>query len=407
MIKFACSHFIQESIADPNIPASHKTAIVAVTNDLTTDQRVDRTCLTLTGMGYKVLLTGRRRRDSLTLTPRAYRTHRMRLIFGKGPLFYAEYNLNLFFLLAFRRYDLVVSNDLDTLPATWFAHQVRRSISVFRFDGKTAKPVHIHDCHEYFRGVPELVGRSFAPKIWKMFEDHIYPRLRYVTAVNDSIAGLYSAEYGNTITVMRNVPFRKALTPATRRQDLNIGPHQQVIFYQGAVNVDRGLEEVIKAMKFLTTDAVFVVAGTGDVFDDLKALIRNEGCENKVIMLGQIPFADLHAFTMMADIGLSVEKDIGINYHFALPNKIMDYIQANVPLLVSPLPEMKSLVERYQIGEFIDSHKPEDLATRIGSMLGNREKLDFYKKNLLAAASELCWENEEVKLIRLLEEIRQ
>lgn len=377
-------------------------AIVAVTNDLTTDQRVDRTCKTLQQLSYSVLLVGRRRIDSLSLAPRSYQTHRMQLLFEKGPLFYAEFNLRLFFFLISRSHRLLVSNDLDTLPATYFAHLVSRMILFFSFSRDGGVPLHLHDCHEYFRGVPELVGRKFAPMMWKALEDMIFPHLKRVIAVNSSIARIYSEEYGVAITAVRNLPFRKPLTSGSRRKDLQIGEHRKVIYYQGAVNVDRGLEEAIRALKYLKTDAVLVIVGTGDIFRELQSLIVREKRENQVILTGPVAFEKLHEYTQMADVGLSIEKDIGINYHFALPNKIMDYIQANVPLLVSPFPEMKTIVEQYRIGACIAGHDPESLAGSIDAMLGDPVKLEQYKANLKLAAEELCWENEQYKLSELL-----
>jgi hypothetical protein len=81
----------------------------------------------------------------------------------------------------------------------------------------------------------------------------------------------------------------------------------------------------------------------------------------------------------------------------------MDYIQANVPVLVSPFPEMKAIVDQYQIGEFLESHDPQTLANQIDRMLADTEKMLLYKKNLVTAANNLCWENEEKTLINLLE----
>ena len=72
-----------------------KTAIVCVTNDLTTDQRVHKTCMTLQKCGYWVIETGRLLPESLPLE-RSYFTLRRKLWFRKGPLFYAEFNIRLF-----------------------------------------------------------------------------------------------------------------------------------------------------------------------------------------------------------------------------------------------------------------------------------------------------------------------
>jgi glycosyltransferase involved in cell wall biosynthesis len=377
-------------------------AIVSVTNDLTTDQRVDRTCRALVKSGYEVLLVGRRLRNSRTLAPRSYRMHRLRLLFDKGPLFYAEYNLSLFFFLLTHRYDLIVSNDLDTLPANYCANLVKSQFSKISNPKSQIRITHLHDCHEYFRGVPELVGRKTVTSTWKFIEDRIFPKLKHVIAVNQSVAGLYSAEYGNKIGVVRNVPFRKHIEVAHDRASLHIRDEQKIILYQGAVNVDRGLEEAIMAMKYLKTDAILVIAGIGDVFETLKKSVIEQQLSDKVIFLGQVPFQNLHPITLMADLGLSIEKDVSINYHFCLPNKFLDYIQANVPVLVSPFPEMKAIVDQYQIGEFITSHDPVTLAHQIDSMLQNQEQLAVYKQNLQKAAAELCWELEESRLIEIV-----
>ena len=246
--------------------------------------------------------------------------------------------------------------------------------------------------------VPELVGRRTVTAIWKWTEDRIFPKLRSVVAVNRSVADLYTSEYGNTIEVIRNVPFRKSLTGARDKKTLNVHPDQKIILYQGAVNVDRGLEEAILAMKYLKSDAILVIAGVGDISQSLENLTTENGLSEKVRFTGQIPFHDLHSLTLMADLGLSIEKDVGLNYHFCLPNKFLDYIQANVPVLVSPFPEMKAIVDQYRIGEFIENHDPVKLAAHMDSMLENFDKMAIYKQNLLKAAGDLCWELEEARL---------
>lgn len=75
-------------------------------------------------------------------------------------------------------------------------------------------------------------------------------------------------------------------------------------------------------------NARLVIAGSGDILTKLQQLVINEKLQNKVEFTGRLPLEELGKLTPQADLGLSIEEDLGLNYRFALPNKLFDYIQA-------------------------------------------------------------------------------
>jgi hypothetical protein len=100
--------------------------LISVVSDLVTDQRVHRTASTLSAQGHDVVLIGREKKDSQPVR-RDYKTVRFRLWWERGPLFYASYNIRLFFYLLFHRADALVSNDLDTLLPNYLISKLRGS----------------------------------------------------------------------------------------------------------------------------------------------------------------------------------------------------------------------------------------------------------------------------------------
>lgn len=357
-------------------------AFVSVTNDLYTDNRVNKICLFLMEQGYQVTLIGRVKSDSSSLNERPYATIRFKLLWEKGPKFYAAYNLRLFFYLLFRRADLLVANDLDTLAANYLAS---------KFKVKTKL---VYDSHEYFTQVPELIHRPKTQKIWERIEGFIFPRLQTVYTVNQSIADIYTQKYKKNVRVVRNISPTWNPDRIPSRKELGLPENQFLVILQGAgINVDRGAEEAVEAMKLLT-DVTLLIVGSGDVIDTLKKKVQTHELQDKVHFFGKRPYAEMMAFTSHADLGLTLDKPTSDNYRYSLPNKVFDYIHAETPIIGTNLIEVAHVITVHHVGTVIEELTPEALARAIRHYQEHPDLLQTQKANCRVAAATENWEKE-------------
>jgi hypothetical protein len=126
---------------------------------LVTDQRVARSCSVFKELGYDCI--------------------RMKLLFEQGPQFYLFFNIRLFFVLLFRKVDVLLVNDLDTLLPNYLISKLK------------GIPL-IYDSHELFCEVPELQANPTKKRIWEWLEKRIVPHLKYCLTVNQSIADCFT-----------------------------------------------------------------------------------------------------------------------------------------------------------------------------------------------------------------------
>lgn len=367
-------------------------AIVSVINDLVTDRRVHKTCVLLTEQGYDVTLIGRVLENSLPLDKRVYKTHRMKLWFEKGVAFYTEFTIRLFFFLLKNKASLLVANDLDTLLPNYYFSK-RRKIAL------------VYDSHEIFCEVPELQKTPLKKKIWESIEKSIVPKLKYCITVNQNIANWFNQKYKTDFKVVRNIPDKVSINTIKTRIELNLPTDKKIILLQGAgINIKRGAEEAVEAMQYVE-NAILLIIGGGDVIEDLKFKIQNFKLEEKVKMLPKMKPEELYQYTCNADIGLSLDKATNLNYQFSLPNKLFDYVHAGVPVLASPLTEIKSFIEKYKVGICIENHDAKHIADKMNYMLTSTDYV-MWKANTQLAAQENNWENEKKVWVDLIDKIK-
>jgi glycosyltransferase involved in cell wall biosynthesis len=357
--------------------------ICTVTNDLTYDRRMDRICNALADAGYEVLLVGRKLKDSLPFREGKYKGIRLRCFFNSGFLFYAEYNLRLFCYLLFTPFDIACACDLDTaLPVRWAAKL------------KTKKSV--YDAHEFYTESPELVGRPGVKNFWEWVGRITVPHFDAHYTVGESIAALLKAKYNVDFDIIRNIAPATVGTGGIK----SITERDNILLYQGAINVGRGLTTLIEAMVELPGWQLWL-AGEGDITAQLKEKVDLLKLNDRVFFLGWVKPVNLPALMQKAKISVNLRDKASMNDYLSLPNKFFDAIHAELPSINMDFPEYRAICDKYPVSFLVDSLNAGAIINVIRLVETDPKLLVQMSEVCKAAAQEYNWVNEEKKLLRI------
>jgi glycosyltransferase involved in cell wall biosynthesis len=359
-----------------------KRIFFTVTNDLTYDQRMRRICTTLAENGYEVTLVGFKRRSSQPLQPEKYNQKRLRIFFTKGPVYFAEYNVRLFCWLLLKKMNAVCAIDLDTILPCLFISQLK---GVPR----------IYDAHELFADTKEVIRRPWIRKIWMAIEKYAVPRFRLGYTVNESIAKEFEKRYHVQYKVIRNLTFLRDTIPPVQNRTF--------ILYQGAVNEARGFEYLVPAMKKINGN--LVVCGDGNFMGQLKKLIHDNGVEDKIELRGMLSPEELWKVSLQAKIGITIIENEGLNQYLSLPNKVFDYIHAEIPQIAFDYPEYRKINQEFEVAVLLTTHEPEIIAGAINNLLLDDVLYNRLRQNCVMARQTFNWQKEQDKLIEFYQTV--
>jgi glycosyltransferase involved in cell wall biosynthesis len=358
-----------------------KKIITSAFSNLYTDQRIEKVCRTLHENGYDIELIGNNWGGAEEMS-RPYPFSRIQLISKNLKTAYFEFNWKLYHELKKKadKNTILHANDLDALFPNYL---IAKKLDI---------PL-IFDSHEIFSEMPAIQGKM-SQKLWKYLEKSVVPNIKFMITASSGYANWFKNQYGIDPVVVQNAPRKLTFNPEIPENN------PKILLYQGVINPFRGIDKAILAMKHLD-GVIFKIAGDGPKKKEYEELVIKENLQNKVQFLGKLLPEDLRKITLTADCGMSIEENGGESYFYSLPNKVLDCIQARVPLVLSNLPEMQNIKMQFDVGEIIQDHQPENIANSINLILNKGRK--NYQPELEKAANILCWENEEVKLLKVFE----
>jgi glycosyltransferase involved in cell wall biosynthesis len=131
-------------------------------------------------------------------------------------------------------------------------------------------------------------------------------------------------------------------------------------------------------------------------------MVTEQQLEDRIIFRDRMDHQLLRQYTQVCDLGLAIDKNTNINYLYSLPNKLFDYLHAGIPVLSSGLPEIRKIVDEYQIGYHIQNHDPQHIAQTIRTIFSDLALYQIKKENTLIAGRDLNWESEVKKLLNII-----
>jgi glycosyltransferase involved in cell wall biosynthesis len=356
--------------------------VFTVTTDLTYDQRMIRICTSLAYAGYDVMLVGRKMKASLPLTVQPFKQKRLFCFFEKGKLFYAEYNIRLFFYLLFKQMDCIGAIDLDSILPCYLISRIK-------------KITRVYDAHELFCEMKEIATRPAIYKAWKKIERYTVPKFANGYTVNQPIADEFNKMYGVKYEVIRNIALLRDINTLQKKD--------KFILYQGAVNEGRSFETLIPAMK--AVNCTLIICGDGNFMQQAQQLVLENNLQNRVIFKGKVKPDELRTITQQAYIGITLFENKGLSNYYSLANRFFDYLHASIPQLCVNYPVYKEINDKYPVAILADDISEKNIAVLLNNLLKNEVEYIKLQQNCLTARQELNWQQEEKKLIQFYKKI--
>jgi glycosyltransferase involved in cell wall biosynthesis len=225
-----------------------------------------------------------------------------------------------------------------------------------------------------------------------------------VINVSEGIRLEYERLYGITdIELIFNSPhYTKVESSDKLREELDIPEGKRIFLYQGGLTVSRGIELLLETFAEMEdSDNVVVFMGKGSYEPMVNEYVAKY---TNIYYHPQVPYDLLISYTASADYGVISTQNLCLNNYFCMPNKLFEYIHAEIPILTNNLFDCRNMVEGYKLGVVAEEYSREALVKAVDE-ISHLPKSHFVP-NLKKMKDEFCWEKEEKKLIALYASVK-
>lgn len=275
-----------------------------------------------------------------------------------------------------RLFDVIVADDVEAVPVALRLRPTRG--------------VHA-DLHEYtprLHEENELWARRIKP-FWEWVCRTYVRRAASWTTVGEGLAREYDREFGFQPDVVVNAAPYADLQPGPVARPLRL-------VHSGACLPARNVMAVIEAVAAARVDVTLDLYLTPNDPVHLEQVRRRADEIGGVVVHPPVPYAELITTLNRFDLGVHLLAPTNFNNRWALPNKLFDYVQARLGVLIGPSPEMAAIVEQRGIGRIAAGFSAAELAQVIDELTPDdvrafKSQADVAARDLSAESQSQAW----------------
>lgn len=271
-------------------------------------------------------------------------------------------------LLILRQFDRMYRRN----PAiTWVRDNLHQSFDVVLANDVEAVPIALElspnglvhaDLHEFAPGQKEELRnwRRWIKPYMKWLVRRRVTRARSWTTVGRGLADQYELLAGFTPEVVENATPFADLEPTEVSEPI-------ALVHSGAALRGRKLELMLEAVRRSSRELTLDLYLTPNDPAYLEEL--GEYGSDRIRFHDPVAYSELVATLNHYDVGVFMLPPVNTNYRLALPNKLFDFIQARLGIVIGPSAEMARVVTDHHVGQVLDDFS-------VDSLTGALEQLD-------------------------------
>ncbi len=209
------------------------------------------------------------------------------------------------------------------------------------------------------------------------------------------------------VFVVRSGPSRERFATLRPVDETLRRGRRHLVAYLGVMAPQDGVDHLLRAARVLAdrgrTDVSYTLIGSGDSFEELRAMAGELGLGEAVEFTGRIPDEEVERILATADVCACPDPKNPLN-DVSTMNKVLEYMACGRPIVAYDLRE-----HRYSAGDgalYAEPNREERFADCIAELLDDparRERMGAYNRRRFLET--MAWEHNAGRLLRAYEHL--
>ena len=252
------------------------------------------------------------------------------------------------------------------------------------------KAVNFYDTHEL--ETETHASRGLRQAVSRFIERRYISDVDAIGVVSCGIEDWYHEHYGHQeIHTLKNYPLSGAQPGQSRqlKDAFGLSDNDVLFIYQGHLSRGGVITTLLEAFSRAPADRHLVFMGFGPFAEDLQAIAERTPT---IHFQPAVPFQDVPIYTGSADVAIVLFSDTCLSYRHVLPNKLLESLNAGVPVVFSDLPDMRNEVLPYGAGWAVGP-SVDDLVDLVTSL--DHAEIKQRKKGAMRWSRDKSWDDIE------------